>query len=51
MRLAARLVQPLFRSRIAHGDNLCLLIQRSDGVASVESSSKAKAEMLTAHYG
>ncbi|MGB5136335.1 MAG: methyltransferase domain-containing protein [Prochlorococcaceae cyanobacterium] len=48
IRLLSRLLSPLLRSRIAHGDNLCLLIQRTN--ATYLAGADAKAALLTAHY-
>lgn len=51
LRLAARLFSPLLPASAAHGDTLCLLIERNDGSLHA-SKDKAldKAAALTAHY-
>ena len=52
MRWAARLMRPLIRTQIGHGDNLCLLMQRS--VASAQHTIQGnftKTDLLTSHYG
>ena len=51
MRLAARLLRPLMRTQIGHGDNLCLLMQRSGIGHCSTSDNSTKAAVLTAHYG
>jgi SAM-dependent methyltransferase len=50
MRLAARLLQPIVRTPIAHGDTLCLLIQRQDTPLPSDPSSASKVALLTSHY-
>jgi hypothetical protein len=50
MRLAARLLRPIVRTSIAHGDTLCLLIQRKDDPLASDPSGGLKAALLTSHY-
>jgi hypothetical protein len=50
MRLAARLLSPIVRTSISHGDNLCLLIQRNDASSEPTNNSELKASLLTSHY-
>lgn len=49
MRLGARLLRPIVRTPIAHGDNLCLLIQLNEDRPS-SASIEVKAASLTSHY-
>ncbi len=49
MRLAARLLRPIVRTPIAHGDTLCLLIHRGTE-SGIDSCNKSKAVQLIAHY-
>jgi SAM-dependent methyltransferase len=49
MRLAARLLRPLLRSRV-QGDNLCLLMQRINTTNPDATSGLDKAALVTAHY-
>jgi hypothetical protein len=49
MRLAARLVRPLLRSRFQE-NTLCLLLQRSGAVHPTTTGNLSKAAVLTAHY-
>jgi len=51
MKLAARLLSPLLRTRIAPGDTLCLLVQRSSADHPFATSDSTKSALLTAHYG
>ena len=50
MRLAARLVRPLLRTSI-QGDNLCLLVERSEAGHCSTTGNSTKEELLTSHYG
>lgn len=50
MQLVASLLRPLLRTRIAHGDTLCLLLQRSGADHPTTTGNLSKAELLTAHY-
>ena len=50
MRLAARLLRPIVRTSIAHGDTLCLLIKRKDSPMPSDSSRASKVALLTSHY-
>ncbi|MBV2350335.1 methyltransferase domain-containing protein [Synechococcus sp. HK05] len=47
MQWASRLLRPVLRSPIAHGDNLCLLVQRD---RKEWAAPQGKADALTAHY-
>jgi hypothetical protein len=49
MRLAARLLRPIVRTPIAHGDTLCLLIQRNDVPLESDSHGALKVSLLTSH--
>jgi SAM-dependent methyltransferase len=50
MRLAARLLRPIVRTPITHGDTLCLLIQRQDASLSTDPTRASKVALLTSHY-
>jgi len=50
MRMAARLLRPIVRTPIAHGDTLCLLIQRKDASLGSDPNGALKVSLLTSHY-
>jgi SAM-dependent methyltransferase len=50
MRLAASLLRPLLRSRMAHGDTLCLLVECTKVETEDQTSMQDKVAFLTNHY-
>ena len=50
MSLVARLLRPIVRTPIAHGDTLCLLIKRNDSSLASDPNAALKVSLLTSHY-
>jgi len=50
LRVVARLLRPLLRTQVGHGDTLCLLVQ-GGGRADLSAPIASKAALVTLHYG